>query len=84
VTRLAFRRARGQRRNEEAVTSLKAYRVEFIEPLTEYPGTENGRGEHQNVFMSGSLDALRACCKFKSPVGQVDAEKLAQRSSVAA
>jgi len=27
------------------VTSLKAYRVEFIGPLTEYPGTENGRGE---------------------------------------
>ena len=44
VKRLAFRRARGQRRNEEAVTSLKAYRVEFIEPLTEYPGAENGRG----------------------------------------
>ena len=31
MTRLAFRRVRGQRRNEEAVTSLKAYRVEFIE-----------------------------------------------------
>jgi len=41
VTRLAFRRARGQRRNEEAVTSLKAYRVEFIGSLTEYPGTDN-------------------------------------------
>jgi hypothetical protein len=27
--------------------SLKAYRVEFIEPLTEYPATENGRGEAQ-------------------------------------
>ena len=27
------------------MTSLKAYRVEFIGPLTEYPGTENGRGE---------------------------------------
>jgi len=27
------------------VTSLKAYRVEFIGPLTEYPGTENGRGK---------------------------------------
>jgi hypothetical protein len=33
--------------NEEAVTSLKAYRVEFIEPLTEYAGTENRRGEYQ-------------------------------------
>jgi hypothetical protein len=64
-------------------TSLKAYRVEFIEPLTEYPGTENERGEHQNAVVSGSLDALRACCKFKGCVGQVDAEKLAQRSSVA-
>ena len=34
--------------NKEAnkrATSLKAYRVEFIEPLTEYPGTENRRGE---------------------------------------
>jgi hypothetical protein len=47
VTRLAFRRARGQRRNEQAQPSLKAYRVEFIGPLTEYPGTENGRGEHK-------------------------------------
>ena len=25
-------------------TSLKAYRVEFVEPLTECPGTENGKG----------------------------------------
>jgi hypothetical protein len=31
--------------NEEAVTSLKAYRVEFVAPLTEYPGTENEKGE---------------------------------------
>jgi len=31
------------------VTSLKAYRVEFVGPLTEYPGTENGKGEHQKV-----------------------------------
>jgi hypothetical protein len=35
VTRLGFRRARSQGRNEKAVTSLKAYRVEFVEPLTE-------------------------------------------------
>jgi hypothetical protein len=55
-----------QRRNEQAVTSLKAYRVEFVEPLTEYPGTENGRGEHQNAFVSSSLGALKACCKFKA------------------
>ena len=82
--RLAFRRARGQRRNEETVTSLKAYRIEFVGPLTEYPGTENGRGGHQNALVSGILDALRACCKFKGCVGQVDAKKLAQRSSVAA
>jgi hypothetical protein len=68
VTRLGFRRARGQRRNEEAVTSLKAYRVEFIGPLTEYPGTDNGRGEHQNAVVSGSLDALRACCKQRGLV----------------
>jgi hypothetical protein len=34
--------------------------------------------------VSGILDALRACCKFKGCVGEVDAEKLAQRSSVAA
>jgi hypothetical protein len=51
--------------------------------LTEYPGTENGRGEHQNVLMSGSLDALRACYKSKRLDWQVDTEKLAQRSSVA-
>jgi len=50
VTRLAFRRATGQQRSEEAVTSLKAYRVEFVGPLTEYPGTENGRGKYQNVI----------------------------------
>src|SRR4028119_1356367 len=47
VTRLAFRRARSQQRNDQAQTSLKAYRVEFIEPLTEYPATENGRGENK-------------------------------------
>ena len=40
------------------MTSLKAYRVEFVEPLTEYPGTENGRGEHQNAVMGGSLSAV--------------------------
>jgi hypothetical protein len=44
VTRLAFRRVRGQPINEQAQPSLKAYRVEFIEPLTEYPGTDNGKG----------------------------------------
>jgi hypothetical protein len=27
------------------VTSLEAYRVEFVEPLTEYPGTENEKGD---------------------------------------
>jgi hypothetical protein len=37
------------------VTSLKAYRVEFIEPLTESPGTENERGEHQNAVVSCRL-----------------------------
>src|SRR4028119_438162 len=49
VTRLAFRRARSQQRSEQAQTSLKAYRVEFVEPLTECPGTENGKGEHQKA-----------------------------------
>src|SRR4028118_2108640 len=44
VTRLAFRLARGERRNEEAMTSLKAYRVEFVGPLTEYLGTEMEKG----------------------------------------
>jgi hypothetical protein len=34
-------------------------------------------------FFEWQLVALRACCKFKALVGQVDAEKLAQRSSVA-
>ena len=84
MTRLAFRRARGQRRNVEAVTSLKAYRVEFIGPLTEYPGTDNGRGEHQNAFVSCSLSAVESAASLKLWVGQVDAEKLAQRSSVVA
>ena len=50
MTRLAFRRASSQQRSEQAQPSLKAYRVEFIGPLTEYPGTENGRGEHQKVI----------------------------------
>jgi hypothetical protein len=44
VTRLRFRRARGQVKNEQAQPSLKAYRVEFVEPLTEHPGTENEKG----------------------------------------
>jgi hypothetical protein len=34
------------------VTSLKAYRVEFVEPLTEYAGTENVRGETQKKLPS--------------------------------
>ena len=55
VRRLGFRRARGQRRNEQAQTSLKAYRVEFIEPLTEYPATENERGEHQKLPIEFAL-----------------------------
>jgi hypothetical protein len=38
--------------NEEAVTSLKAYRVEFVGPLTEYAGTENVRGEFQKKLPS--------------------------------
>ena len=66
------------------MTSLEAYRVEFIEPLTEYPGTDNEKGEHQDVFMSGSLDAVELVVSLRGCVGQVDAEKLAQRSLVAA
>ena len=31
------------------MTSLKAYRVEFIGPLTEYPGTENGKGNNKKL-----------------------------------
>jgi hypothetical protein len=34
-------------------------------------------------FFEWQLVRFRACCKFKGCVGQVDAEKLAQRSSVA-
>ena len=30
---------------KKRATSLKAYRVEFIEPLTEYAGTDNGKGK---------------------------------------
>jgi len=82
VTRLAFRRARGQWRNEEAVTSLKAYRVEFIEPLTEYPGTDNKRGEHQNAIVSAIRSAVELVLSLRDWNGQVDAKKLAHRSSV--
>jgi putative DNA primase/helicase len=45
VTRLAFRRASSQQRSEQAQPSLKAYRVEFLGPLTEYAGTKNGKGD---------------------------------------
>jgi hypothetical protein len=34
------------------VTSQKAYRVEFVGPLTEYAGTENVRGESQKKLPS--------------------------------
>jgi hypothetical protein len=34
-------------------------------------------------FFEWQLVRSRACCKFQGCVGQVDAEKLAQRSSVA-
>jgi hypothetical protein len=44
--------------NEKAVTSLKAYRVEFIGPLTEYPGTDNGRGEIKNHPLNSSCSVL--------------------------
>jgi hypothetical protein len=39
---------------KKRATSLKAYRVEFIEPLTEYPGTENEKGEIKNHPLSSS------------------------------
>ena len=83
MTRLGFRRARGQRRSEEAVTSLKAYRVEFIGPLTEYAGTENGRGKHQNAIVSAIRFAVELALSLRDWNGQVDTEKLTQRSSVA-
>jgi hypothetical protein len=44
--------------NEKAVTSLKAYRVEFIEPLTEYPGTDNGKGNTKNYPLNSSCCVL--------------------------
>ena len=50
MTRLAFRRGRGQRKNQQAQPSQKAYRVEFVEPLTKYPGTENEGGETQKSY----------------------------------
>ncbi len=34
---------------QKSLARLKAYLVEFIEPLTEYPGTENKRWEHQKT-----------------------------------
>jgi hypothetical protein len=66
VTRLAFRRVRGQQRNEESVASLKAYRVEFVEPLTDYPGTDNGRGEHQNAVVCTAMSGAEGA-KHKFP-----------------
>jgi hypothetical protein len=48
------------------VTSLKAYRVEFIGPLTEYPGTENGRGEHQNAVVSGRFSFVELAVSLKA------------------
>ena len=69
--------------NKKTQTSLKAYRVEFIGPLTEYPETENGRGEHQNAIVSAIRSALEFALSLRDWNGQVDAKKLAQRSSVA-
>jgi hypothetical protein len=65
VTRLAFRRARGQRRNKQAQTSLKAYRVEFLEPLTEYPGTDNKREGTSKCF-GHALNSLDTCTHQKT------------------
>ena len=63
MTRLVFRRARGERRNEQAQPSLKAYRVEFVGPLTEYPGTENGGGNTKNL----PSDLNKSKIKFSKP-----------------
>src|SRR4028118_1947572 len=49
VTRLAFGLARGQLKNEQAQPSLKAYGLEFVGPLREYPGTENGKGNFKKA-----------------------------------
>ena len=67
VTRLVFRRAKGQRINEQAQTSLKAYRVEFVEPLTEYPGTDNER-EGTPKCSGHALNLLKTCTHQKTAV----------------
>ncbi len=41
----------GQNQVLKAQMNLKAYRVEFIGLLTEYPGTDNWKGEHQNALV---------------------------------
>ncbi len=48
------------------MTSLKAYRVEFIEPLMEYPGTENWRGEHQNTLVTGRFSFVELAVSLKA------------------
>ena len=63
--RLAFRRVRGQQRNEQAQTSLKAYRVEFLEPLTEYPATDNERVGTSKCF-GNALNLLNTCTHQKT------------------
>ena len=48
--KLSCERGVNEETNKRA-TSLKAYRVKFIEPLTDYPATENERWEHQNALV---------------------------------
>ena len=43
---------------KKRATSLKAYRVEFIGPLTEYPGTENEK--------VGTAKCDRSGCQLRS------------------
>jgi hypothetical protein len=47
------------------MTSLKAYRVEFIGPLTEYPGTDNEKVGTPKCF-GYALNLLNTCTRQKT------------------
>ena len=57
---VSFQASEGQGRNKQAQPSLKAYRVEFIGPLTEYPGTDNEKVGTSKCF-GYALNLLNTC-----------------------
>jgi len=48
--RLVFRRATDSETNEEASDEPESLPNRIHRTLTEYPGTENGKGEHQKSY----------------------------------